>query len=433
MKKLKIAVALLLVIGIISGLKPGRSLASTGSIYLSPASSSVQIDKDVTLALRITPGTSVNAVQATINYSQSDLSFVSTSLSAFPVCTVNSGGGGTVSLACAILAGSVSSDSLVANITFEALAGSGNTTPSITDANAAYNGTWTDPGSTNATISFTSPAAPSSPVKTVKSTPKTESSSDSSATSSSAATPIQLTVVSPPTAIIIKPSLKTVQYTTAEVAVSTNLATKTTIDYGTDKTDLNNSTSLGSSAATATPNLITSLMPGTTYYYKVVAQAADGTTTESSIQSFTTKGYTISVTVLGSNDRPLANQLVTLHSIAMTAKTNAQGVATFTNVTPGLHHVEYTAAGHTFTQQVYVASNVSTENSQQTAAPQTAAVILSGYHAPSVTYLGYAAISLLGLVVVLLLAKLAPHFRLISKNGQPLQVHLPQHHKTSAS
>jgi hypothetical protein len=89
------------------------------------------------------------------------------------------------------------------------------------------------------------------------------------------------------------------------------------------------------------------------------------------------------VVVLDKNYLALANRQVTLHSAPMTATTNSKGVATFTNVAPGVHHVEYTVDNKTYTQPVYVMNNVISSNDTQIAPSQNSAVVFAGFSGAS--------------------------------------------------
>ena len=84
------------------------------------------------------------------------------------------------------------------------------------------------------------------------------------------------------------------------------------------------------------------------------------------------EGLTLQMTVLGNNNQPLKNQLVTLHSQRpLAAKTNSKGIATFYDVAPGLHHLQIVESGKTLSEPVYVTNNV---QNNKTSAPQQAAV-----------------------------------------------------------
>lgn len=395
--KAKLA-ALMAIVGLIISLLPAQVLAATGVIYISPSHTSVQKGKEFTVALRINPGTSVDSVQATVNYGTSSLQFVSLSVGAFSTCVQDSGGGGAVTYSCAKLGGSTSSDSLIGDITFKALAGSGSTTLGVSNANAARSGSYTNPSSSGGTVSFTSPPSSSSksPVAS-KPSSNTKSSSAAAPTASTSPTTAPSTKKSKPTTkaspaaprvTLGAVSAGNVQFSTATISLAANVPIQAFIQYGTSKDALNFKTPLSKSGKIVNVSLDSSqLTPGTTYYYQAVAKDSAGKiVATSAIQSFTTKGFTVKVTVLDSKYRPLAGKTVTLHSAPMQDKTNSAGVATFTGVAPGIHHVEYRIGKHTYSQSVYVADNFTTNNGAQTAAPQTAAVVLAGYVQPAHTF-----------------------------------------------
>jgi hypothetical protein len=404
----KKALALVSAVSLSVSLLMGHSYAATGSIYISPANASVQSGSDISVQLRIDPGTAVNAVQATVGYNASDLQYVSSSLGVFSTCTQDSGGGGSVTFGCAELGSSTSSDSLIATITFQALAGSGSTSLDVSNAEAANNGTYTDPTSSGGTISFTAPVVATAPTQS-SSTSSSASTTTARAptktsTTAKAATPTAAATATPPAAVATttiptpKVTIKSVavapSYTTAKVRVTTSVAAQSTIIYGTSKDDLNGATQLTSSGSEANATLSSQLIPGTLYYYKLVS-TLNGTMTTSSLKSFTTEGYSVNVTVLDSTYHPLTNAVVTLHSTPTEATTNRRGVATFNGIAPGMHHIIYSVHGHSYSQPLYV-TNAMSEGSLKVPALQTAAVILAGYRAPSNSLTALAA----GLVVV---------------------------------
>lgn len=373
------------------GLVSGVGRAATGVIYVSPSSTSVQVGSVFSVAIRINPGTSVNAVQATMSYNASALQWLSNSIGAFSTCTQNTGGGGSVTLSCAMLGTSTSSDSLIASVSFKALVGSGSSSLQLSNANAANNGTYTNPSVSNGSVSFYSPAPAPSPTPSSPTGPSGSTStrySTSSGSSSAGSTSTTNSPTTQPTAQASTPAPKVklninnlvAQFDTASMKISTNVPVQVYLQYGINKQNLNLSTPASPLAKTNTISLDKAkLTPGTTYYYQIIAKDAQGNVTKSAVKSFTTKGYSVSVTVLDGQSRPLANQTVTLHSKPMTARTNSSGVATFTNVAPGVHHLEYTVGNSTYSQVVYVSNDFTTRNGTQTAAPQTAAVVLAGY------------------------------------------------------
>lgn len=131
---------------------------SIGNIYLSPASPSVSGGANTTLNLRINPGTAVTAVQATINFDPAKLAYVSISYGGSPFTSSieETVGPDSITIVRALLNPSgVSTDSLVASIVFNALVSTGTSSVSLSDANAIYNDSYTNPSSTGATVTFT--------------------------------------------------------------------------------------------------------------------------------------------------------------------------------------------------------------------------------------------------------------------------------------
>lgn len=144
--------------------------ASANQIYLSPDVISVQNGDNVTVAVRISPDTSgVDSVEATISYDQTKLQYVSqeSTNSPFAVQFAATGGNGTVNVNRGVTPSSppayITADSLVANITFKALAGSGTSVLQfINTTNATYAGNYTNPTTVGTTVTLTSPPPPPS-------------------------------------------------------------------------------------------------------------------------------------------------------------------------------------------------------------------------------------------------------------------------------
>lgn len=272
---------------------------------------------------------------------------------------------------------------MIANITFTALAGSGSDSLGISNANAAENGTYTNPSTAGATVSFTTAASGGG------SGGSSSSSSSSKTTKKTAATTTTTTAATPTPAAtpVVKPTLTTkqsdVQFSQASIGVASSIPVQVALQYGTSSADLGSTTAFSPLGTAETVNLAPGqLVPGTTYYYMIVAKDAAGNVTDSTIKSITTKGFTLQVTVLDGAYHPIIGQKVSLHSTPMTAKTNGGGVVTFTNVAPGVHHVEYSLGSKTYSQAVYVDDNIVTKAAIQTATPQQVAVIFGSYKAP---------------------------------------------------
>ncbi|MCA9324742.1 hypothetical protein KDA23_01585 [Candidatus Saccharibacteria bacterium] len=135
------------------------TIGNTGVLYLTPTSNNVLINDNTTVNVRLTPGTNVDGVSATLTYDQTKLQFVSIddTSSAFDIALGSqTGGSGTVTITRGTLSGGVSADSLVAKVTFKALAGSGSSTVTMS-GNASKNGVYTNPTYGNSSFSFATP------------------------------------------------------------------------------------------------------------------------------------------------------------------------------------------------------------------------------------------------------------------------------------
>lgn len=149
------------------------------------------------------------------------------------------------------------------------------------------------------------------------------------------------------------------------------------------------------------------LIPGTTYQYKIVSEDEKANRIEGSLQTFKTKGYTLKVTLLDKNKKPISKTHVTLFSDPINATTDEKGVVTFSDIPPGEHHLQYKAKGVDISKSLVVAANVSTAaDGSQTAAIQSASVTLDNYavqKAPAWLYVG--ALSILFAILAVLIVR----------------------------
>lgn len=143
---------------VIGGYLLFRSFAAAPEIYLKPAANSVTPGSNFTVELRVNPGRSIDGVESTITYDQAKLQYVSidSSTSAFPIPLVETGGSGTVQITRGIFAPSVvNSDSLVAKVTFKALASASGSSTLQLAGNATFQGNYINPAKINATVNIT--------------------------------------------------------------------------------------------------------------------------------------------------------------------------------------------------------------------------------------------------------------------------------------
>ncbi len=364
---------------------PGLALAASNVIYISPQGTTVNQGANFSVEVRIDPNSSINAVQAYVNYNSSIIQYDSLSLGAFTLCAQQSGGGGQVQISCSTTS-SVSSDSLIATINFTALSG-GTSGLDLSNYNAvdSSTATYTNPSAQNGsvTVNGTSSPAPSS-----NSSSPTPSSANptrygynypvSSKTSSATASP-----QSTPQAIPLKINSLNLHFyfSNGEIIISCNQNVSGTLKYGINPKNLSNQINGSSNSSTETFKLNPSnLNPGTKYYYQFTLNGPNGSNYTSPVKSFQTKGLNVSLLVLGSNDKNVSNFKVYIDNSKSYLTTNNKGVLLLTNMSPGIHKIEYKINNKTYFNSFYVQNLVMNYgNGYQVAKSQNLAVILSSY------------------------------------------------------
>lgn len=433
----------LLAVTLILPVSMQHALAATGIIYITPGSSSIQAGSSETVSLRINPGTTVDGVQATVSYDPSSLQLnsVDNSASPFNAQLQKSAGGGTIKLSLGNLSGGVSSDALIANINFTALASSGGATLAISNANATSGGSYTNPTTANASIGFTPVPAPapspapgptssssaSSPGAGGATGPRKASSAGAvsanpAAPSTDAAAATTPATVAEPIRVISK--LGSVDYTKATIKVTSTASLALYALYGTDAEHLTNKTAVTSPTtkiSLAIGDGEAALIPGTQYYYQVIGEDTSGVQTKATVQQFVTTGFSLQVTVLDAHNQPLKHVSVTLHSRPQTVTTDAHGLAIFKNVAPGEHHLQYQTGNHSsYSAVIYVENSFlnKTKSIATTVPIQTAAAILpvESPTSMSTSWRMLAMIALGGIAVAALLAYELFHHRFKGKH-----------------
>jgi hypothetical protein len=407
MNKWRKPLSILTVIAVVavSGVTWLMSVASAagGQLYTSLGASTVTPGGTVSVNVRLNPGTPTDTVNVILNYDTSKMTYASVSYAGSPFDQHFgfSATGGQVTFAAAILGNSVSSDSLVAQINFTASSsGSGTASFNLTGSNAAYAGSATNPTlGASSSVSFVCPSGQTGtpPSCTTPSTggtgstgggtgstggstggtktttpPKTggsTSSTSSGGTGSTSATNTQ-PVGTPATVVSSE-----VQYTKATINCTTKTASTAYIRYGIDG-NLTTNTAVDASGTTHKIALDPStLLPGTTYSYVVVTTDASGKVSQTEVHTLKTKGLQVTLTVFDKNHKPLKNKTVTLHSDPITGKTDDKGNVTFSDVPLGNHSIVYAAGKTSYTKQITVVNNVTTEGETQKAAAQTFSIV----------------------------------------------------------
>lgn len=361
-------------------------VSAVGSLYLSSSASTLQNGQSVSVSVRLNPGTDVSGVEATVTYDQSKLQYVSTDAngSAFDVGLLSTGGGGTVRVERGKL-GIVNSDSLVTRVNFTALVGSGSTTVSVS-GNASLSGSYTGPSGGSTSISFITPSGGGGGGGSGGGSGDSGGGSGSGGTSNNAGggNPKQNTANTPttPTApdsdnLGVEVSGTDIQLTKAKINVSTTKDSIVYAKYGLSEGQLLMQTAGTQQGKNHEIFLDEGLMiPGTKYFYQIVAVGSDGETTIKEVGSFMTKGIPVQATISDMNGKPVSKSKVTLHSDPIEATTDRKGVANFENVAPGEHKIEYKQGGKVYSKTVIVENSVKTDSSgMQTADVQNFSII----------------------------------------------------------
>lgn len=393
--------------------------AATGKLYLTPASPNVNYGKNVTLNLRLTPGTAVNGVTASVTFDTAKLKYVSinTSSSAFPIQLSQKVSGGTITLDRGILNSTgTNKDGLVASITFQSRVYSGTTTVGVNgNATKADGSGYTNPSVAGATVyhkpgscsssqigtppncKTPTPVTPSQPkptqpkkneskqkkkeksnndTKKAKPEKKEEKKEDKKQSQSKPAEPAGAPTL----------SSEKIEYTRASLVAATKEKARVYLEYGLDNR-LNLRTSKTKAGTKHTVKIDSkTLIPGGTYAYRLVAES-NGQLTRGNVHTFSTKGLVAKFVVVDKNRTPLANKEVELHSEPTKGTTDENGAITFSNVTPGLHKLVYKAGSKEYTSQVQVINNVATQAGTQVAPVQNFSIVYEDFTQPNLWWL----------------------------------------------
>jgi len=413
--------------------------AGANTVYISPSTTSVTTGSTVTVSLRVNAATAaaggydgIDGIDATLNFSGSLLQTpsVDPTGSAFSTGLLQTVGSSSVRIARALGPGEsfVTGDVLVVKVSFKAAA-SGSASISLTNTNTTHGAPYTNPSVLGATLTITDPVSTGGGTggtgSTGGSTGSTGSTGGSSGTSGGTKPPANTgsssttttttnnsTAAPAPTNLTV--SNQDVQFTQAAFTANTTAPTQVYIRFGTSKDALTQQTQPDAFGTTHQLTIDPKLLsPGTTYYYAIVTKDQSGQVSQSDVQSFTTKGLTLTVVVYDKNHKPLAHHQVTLHSTPQTGTTDANGSVTFQNVAPGDHKVIYQAGNQSYTQPLTVANNVQTAGATQTAAPQNVAVVYNFTQSSSKT--GLLSVTAL----VLIVAAVGAWFFLVQSRKKP--------------
>lgn len=262
---------------------PAKVFAASATLYLSPGSSSVAQGATLIVNIRENSGSEpVNSVQANLSYPANLLDFVKINDgSAWGVKAENSGGGGSVRIARGAFS-AVSGDQLVASVHFKAKTSSGSATinfasgsqvisaNSNSDIMAAANG---------GTYTFKAPAP---------------------AAEAAAAPPAD---TAPPTIGTV--NVTDINYTSAVISWTTSEPATTEVNYGYTNSygwvEVDKNPITEHKVTLATPLIA----PGKSYHFMVKSVDPAGNAATGLDGTFTTKGASLTVTVVNQKDKAL--------------------------------------------------------------------------------------------------------------------------------
>lgn len=300
------------------------------TLTITPANGSIPLKGNFTVTVKLNTGAdTVNAVSAYIAYpaDKLDVSYINSNYSAFKIQAEQSSGGGMIKIGRGNISGVKGSSLTVASITFK-----GKTLGSATLAFVGGSHSYSASGN-NETLNL---SASGGGTYTVINSPL-QTATDNSGPK------------------ITDISVKDISTQSATIYWQTDKKSDSTVLYGIDKTNL----FLHSSDPTlTTSHKITIndplLIPGLHFFYQVKSRLSSGQETASDPQELTLKGYTVVVTVMDSNNKPISGANVSLYSFPQTSTTSASGEATFTDVTPGTHLIKVSWNGGEKSKQIEV-------------------------------------------------------------------------------
>jgi hypothetical protein len=281
------------------------SMAAANSIprvYTQPAQFSASNGGNVSVPVRVDPGGSdIDTVNVKVVFPEAQLTFVSVDKAGSAFDTFVPGAPkaskGSLEFSAASLGKSVGDDSLVGTLIFSAKASSGTATLNLTDSAVARAGAELETTPENAVIAFS--------------------------TNGVLANKLSITNI----------NVTDVTVNGATVRWKTATPSTSSVDYGATA-----QYGLSAGSEQLTTDHVVKLTPvfggHTTVHFTVTSRDASGSTGTSDDNSFTTAGYTISVTVKNKDGKALSGADVSVGG-GMKAKTDSNGVATVSNVAPG--------------------------------------------------------------------------------------------------
>lgn len=300
--------------------------AAAATLSLSPSSGSVSKGSTIRVGVRVNSGSDpVNGVEAYLTYPADKLDYVSISGGSFDIVASGSGGGGNVHFERGKI-GAVTGSQTVTYVTFRAKVDSGSASVNFGGGSKVVRSTDNQniySGGSGGTYTLTVP--PAAPPAAVKDT-------------------------APPTISAV--SVSDITANTATVNWTTSEGATSVVEYGTTTQYGIVASADGLGTAHKVPLNTTLLLPGMTYHYRVKSADAAGNLMTGQDATFTTKGLALAVTITDANGKAIKGAKVTIAGQTLT--TDAQGLATFSNLSVGKQTVVVNRNGSSQTFSVEI-------------------------------------------------------------------------------
>jgi hypothetical protein len=359
----KILYFLVTIVAVI-GVSTQHVFATSASISASTSSSTVTTGNNVTITVRANSGTNpVDSAQATLNFDSSKVQYVSHAGGGVFTPVIQSSGGSSFSFSGAIFGGSTSGNQTMFSVTFKTVA-AGTAGFSLSGVRVAYAGADLSISSSSGTsISIQNPVTSSptpSPSPTSPSPAPTRSSSPTRTSNSTPSTTNDspVTDTTPPN-LLAKPEFK-VSKSTIEISLETNEPSRVNVEFRTKGSEPYTKLSAAELLTKHTILLGKDEPLRAGQIYEIQLSYVDGLGNTSAVESYEyrTQGVEYTVKIVDKNGQPLANHPVTLFSDPISSTTDENGVAVFSDVSPGEHTVVFEIDGLTVRQPVLVADSL---------------------------------------------------------------------------
>ncbi len=365
-----------MLVGLVAGTTvPQTVYASSASVFVSPSSSSVEKDKNITVQVRVDSGAdSMDTAEARITFDNSRLQYVSHSAGDFTTFQQNTSSNSLEYVGFAT--GGTSGNKRLFSITFKAV-NTGTASLSLSGVRVASGGSDLAVSSSGGSINVTSPSSGDSGSSGGSSSGggsggssggSTGGSSGGSAapsTGSGTSSPATEAEESPePPEFTKKPTAESTQGTII-VRIEADKPSEVRLRYRLPGDDWETirvddlKTSHEIRVGEDRP-----LQAGMEYELEVRLTDEDGNNSSTENLTVRTKGVTYRVKITDKDGQPLSDHPVELHSEPLKTTTDSEGYATFDDVTPGEHTLVFEIDGITIRQPVMVGADISLGDSE---------------------------------------------------------------------